>query len=317
MDSDTRALAWAVGAVSERLQISRDTLRTWDRRYGIGPSLRTEGGHRRYTEEDILRVRVMARFAARGVPAQTAARVALAMDSERLGIETLSGSSSVGSGMPGREAQEVVQGIAAAAAALEPGTLAELYRTTLRERDLVSAWTDVFSPALRLIGDQWGTGSLGVESEHLASEVLVTELRALVQANRPRITGTDVVLASADDEQHYLPLLALEAELARQGVGASLLGARVPTTSLEEVLGRHHPSKVFIWASLTRAEQEPLWDMLAAVSWPTTVVLGGPGWPSSVPPSGSAVRLARVESLRAAVAALLQPPDSPSESTPP
>lgn len=78
--SPLSGVEWAVGAVSDRLGLSPATLRTWDRRYGIGPSQRTEGGHRRYTEEDIRRVRVMARFTARGVPAQSAARVALSMD---------------------------------------------------------------------------------------------------------------------------------------------------------------------------------------------------------------------------------------------
>ena len=86
--ADAADLDWSVGRVADRLGIPTATLRTWDRRYGVGPSQRTAGGHRRYSEEDIRRVRVMSRFIDKGVPAQSAARVASAMDTTRLQIET-------------------------------------------------------------------------------------------------------------------------------------------------------------------------------------------------------------------------------------
>ena len=34
------SVLWGVGAVSQRLGIATPTLRTWDRRYGLGPSAR-------------------------------------------------------------------------------------------------------------------------------------------------------------------------------------------------------------------------------------------------------------------------------------
>ena len=60
--------------------IAAPTLRSWDRRHGVGPSLRTSGNHRRYTELDIRRVLLMSRLTAQGVPAQSAADSVLAMD---------------------------------------------------------------------------------------------------------------------------------------------------------------------------------------------------------------------------------------------
>ena len=72
-------LGWPVGVVAERLGIAAPTLRSWDRRHGVGPSLRTSGNHRRYTELDIRRVELMSRLTAQGVPAQSAADSVLAM----------------------------------------------------------------------------------------------------------------------------------------------------------------------------------------------------------------------------------------------
>jgi len=299
------AVEWAVGAVSERLGLSPATLRTWDRRYGIGPSQRTEGGHRRYTEEDIRRVRVMARFTARGVPAQSAARVALSMDTDRLLIET---GDEEAAELPVGDDVGAVEAICSAALSLDPGMLSKLYQRTLRERDLVSAWTHVFAPALRAIGDQWGAGSLGVESEHLASEILVSELRSVIRSNRPRNADSEAILACADDEQHYIPLLALEAELARHGVAALGLGARVPTQALKSLLLSRRPSRLFLWASIGRAVDEQLWSMLTEVHWPLRLVLGGPGWPEEPPLSSRWVTVTRASDLAGATQALLSPP---------
>ncbi|MES9609103.1 MerR family transcriptional regulator, partial [Actinomadura sp. NPDC000929] len=51
-----------VGAVARRLGLAAATLRTWDRRYGIGPSGRSPGGHRRYTPADVARLEAMQRL---------------------------------------------------------------------------------------------------------------------------------------------------------------------------------------------------------------------------------------------------------------
>src|SRR6476659_8692843 len=97
-DAGERAaeLGWPVGVVSERLGIAAPTLRSWDRRHGVGPSLRTSGNHRRYTELDIRRVLLMSRLTAQGLPAQSAADAVLAMDvrsiAARLADEDVEGS---------------------------------------------------------------------------------------------------------------------------------------------------------------------------------------------------------------------------------
>ena len=48
-----------VAAVARRLGVAPATLRTWDRRYGIGPSGHAPGRHRRYSPEDMGRLELM------------------------------------------------------------------------------------------------------------------------------------------------------------------------------------------------------------------------------------------------------------------
>ncbi|ACZ22770.1 predicted transcriptional regulator [Sanguibacter keddieii DSM 10542] len=72
--------ALAVAAVARRLGVAPATLRTWDRRYGLGPSAHSAGAHRRYSSDDVARLMVMRRLALEGVAPVDAARAALAVD---------------------------------------------------------------------------------------------------------------------------------------------------------------------------------------------------------------------------------------------
>ncbi len=74
----------AVAAVARRLGVAPATLRTWDRRYGLGPSQHRAGSHRRYTDDDVARLVVMRRLTLDGVAPADAARAALAADADEL-----------------------------------------------------------------------------------------------------------------------------------------------------------------------------------------------------------------------------------------
>lgn len=74
----------AVAVVARRLGVAPATLRTWDRRYGLGPSEHRAGAHRRYTDDDVARLVVMRRLTLDGVAPADAARVALDTEADDL-----------------------------------------------------------------------------------------------------------------------------------------------------------------------------------------------------------------------------------------
>src|SRR3954447_23880652 len=63
-----------VTAAARRLGVSASTLRSWERRYGLGPSLRTPGGHRRYSATDLAALQRLQQLIAAGRATATAAR---------------------------------------------------------------------------------------------------------------------------------------------------------------------------------------------------------------------------------------------------
>ncbi|MGW4723426.1 MerR family transcriptional regulator [Streptomyces sp. NPDC004291] len=76
--NDSATYGITTGAMARRLGVSPTTLRSWDRRYGIGPAAREDGRHRRWAPEDVAMLEEMCRLTASGAPPAEAARIARA-----------------------------------------------------------------------------------------------------------------------------------------------------------------------------------------------------------------------------------------------
>ena len=72
-----------MSSVSDELGVSPSTLRTWERRYGLGPAQREAGERRRYQPEDVDRLRAMIHHVRAGMSAAEAAKRALSELSTR------------------------------------------------------------------------------------------------------------------------------------------------------------------------------------------------------------------------------------------
>jgi DNA-binding transcriptional MerR regulator len=67
-------VVFRVSEAARQLGVSTSTLRSWELRYGLTPSVRSTGAHRRYSPADIHRLQAMQRLVSQGVPTAEAAR---------------------------------------------------------------------------------------------------------------------------------------------------------------------------------------------------------------------------------------------------
>ncbi len=271
---------WGVGAVSQRLGIATPTLRTWDRRYGLGPSVRTEGGHRRYSELDVARVARMSQLIAEGVPPAQAAQISLrSVHDPGAVLPTMPDVRLDDAELAGRGVALTVNTMLRAVGELDAATLSKMLGQVFERRGVVTGWTEVVSPMLIGVGDAWARGDLGVEAEHLVSECIDTELRHRVRYRHGRRQRTPpVLLAGAPDEQHTLPLVALAAALTDRRINTRVLGGRTPTTALVAAIERLAPRVVFLWSSLAATGHVPQLRSPAGTDHALVLLLGGPGW---------------------------------------
>ncbi|MFD4549882.1 MerR family transcriptional regulator [Streptomyces sp. NPDC058466] len=285
--------ALTTGALARRLGVSPTTLRSWDRRYGMGPEVRSDGRHRRWTPGDVAMLEEMCRLTSAGVPPAEAARAAKeGTERPSAGPTPLAAGghrSRAAGALPLGDVRQECKGLARAAVRLDAPAVDDQLTSAVARHGLLVAWDEVMVPTLHAVGRKWeSSGDRYVEVEHLLSWHLSRVLHRAVEPEGPGTpaTGTGpVVLACVPGEQHSLPLEALHAGLLELGLPTRMFGAAVPVEALTAVVRRLGPMAVVLWAQTRSTADRPLARHIAATHWGVkgarnhpAVVLGGPGW---------------------------------------
>jgi DNA-binding transcriptional MerR regulator len=273
--------------VAHRLGVAPATLRTWARRYGLGPSSHATGTHRRYTPEDVARLEAVRRLTLEGVSPAEAARVAVAtpfaLSPSALPLPDREGSMRRGGGPGGRVlalpgADGVVRGLGRAAMALDARAVTRTLRSEIDDNGVLHTWEHVLRPVLVAVGERWATTGEGVEVEHLLSDCVATVLREVTERADEHPNRRPVLLSCAPEENHTLPLHALAAALAERGIATRTLGPAMPAAAIAAAVRRTGPALLFVWSQLPGTADPTVLEALPVTRPPTAVVVGGPGW---------------------------------------
>lgn len=259
-----------VAAVARRLGVAPATLRTWDRRYGLGPTEHQPGHHRRYSARDLARLSAMRQLILAGMAPVEAARLAVDVETDVLTPMALAP----------KALEPSVDRLFSFALAFDLAAVKEGISNSLQAHGVAATWELLIAPLLIRVGEFWEESGKGVEVEHFLSEQIKSALLAntILLSDVKVRNATPILLVSAPEEQHTLPLYALAALLAESRVRATVLGVGLPMDALVELMVRTRPAGVFIWAS--SANSATLMDLehLPSFRPASRIVLGGPGW---------------------------------------
>ena len=258
-----------VAAVARRIGVAPATLRTWDRRYGLGPSAHESGEHRRYCPADLARLTLMRRLITSGVSPCDAATQAKSHKGS-INLETIVTDYVV--------REELVTSLHKAAKGLDKKFIEAALRKDLAQYGVEQSWSEVIVPLLLIVGNEWEASGDGIEVEHLLTEVLKGILREHVEDIRKPVNAHPVLLASVGEEVHSLALHALAAALAERKIETYFLGARTPLEALSAMITRSAPPAVFLWAQLSKNADPKFFNDIPAIRPMPRMVLGGPGW---------------------------------------
>ena len=258
-----------VAAVARRIGVAPATLRTWDRRYGLGPSAHESGEHRRYCPADLARLTLMRRLITSGVSPCDAAAQARSHKGT-INLETIVTDYVV--------REELVTALHKAAKGLDKKFIEAALRKDLAQYGVEQSWSEVIVPLLLIVGNEWEASGDGIEVEHLLTEVLKGILREHVEDIRKPVNAHPVLLASVGEEVHSLALHALAAALAERKIETYFLGARTPLEALSAMITRSAPPAVFLWAQLSKNADPKFFNDIPAIRPMPRMVLGGPGW---------------------------------------
>ncbi|MCV2395507.1 MerR family transcriptional regulator [Actinotalea sp. M2MS4P-6] len=213
--------ALTVAAVARRLGVAPATLRTWDRRYGLGPSEHSAGAHRRYSPEDVARLMTMRRLTLEGVAPSEAARSALASGTPVTGpseADVLDAYADVE--MPA-DPEALVRAARAADTAAVRWLLARVH-----PRDTLAWYADLVGPAIVALTAEPTFETAGDSACHRLEGAAYAELRSRTAAQVARSGEREAlpralvvpVGAATDLEAHVLT-----GALAPLGVPAAVL----------------------------------------------------------------------------------------------
>jgi DNA-binding transcriptional MerR regulator len=258
-----------VAAVARRLGVAPATLRTWDRRYGLGPSIHEAGEHRRYCPNDLAKLTLMRRLITTGVAPSEAAEMAKEHKGS-ITIEKLVDNFEV--------REDLVESIHRAAKSLDQIFIESALRKDIAKHGVIASWTEVIVPLLLLVGDEWEADGSGIEVEHMLTEIIKRILREAVGEVKKPVNANPVLLAAVGEEVHCLALHALAAALAEKRIEIFFLGARTPLEAISGMVKRSAPPAIFLWAQLSRNSDSKFLTDLPAIRPAPRVIVGGPGW---------------------------------------
>ncbi|GAA4287718.1 MerR family transcriptional regulator [Georgenia daeguensis] len=216
-----------VAAVASRLGVAASTLRTWDRRYGLGPSAHEAGAHRRYSPEDVARLERMRQLTLQGVAPADAARAAAAYDPADPSAALPPEGSAAGPKPPERHEHLLVDPLSLAAAAVEPDLprVQRMFDQEVGEKGILRAWTTLARPALSMLGQRDRSDRPGADPESVLVGAVLAAVRGVVAAadTSGDSQGSTVLLCAGEERRVRAHVIG--GGLAERGVKARVLRA--------------------------------------------------------------------------------------------
>ncbi len=252
-DSDDQP-TFNLKAVVRETNLKPDTLRAWERRYGLPQPDRTPGGHRLYSQRDIEILKWLTARQDEGLSISRAVELWRRLEAD--GQDPLA------------DAAPAVAEPDRLLVALETGDPLHTLRREwvaacleFNEQRAEHAMTQAFAlyppetvcieilqHGLAQIGRGWYEGDVSVQQEHFASALAVRRLETLIAATPPPTRIGRLLVGCPPHEEHIFSPLFLTLMLRRRGLNVVYLGANVPQDRLEATLEQARPQLVVLTA---------------------------------------------------------------------
>jgi len=221
---------WRIKEFARRVGVQEETLRAWERRYGLLQPERSGGGYRLYSPADERRIRAMQAHMQRGLAAAQAAALAVAESAREI--------------VAPADPQALLEELLAAAEAFDATRFDALLDAAFAG-GIVAGIGDVVLPVLHEIGLRWERSEITVGHEHFASHLVERRLLALARGWDAG-HGPQALLACPSGERHTLGLVCFGLLLADHGWRIAYLGADTPVDQVADMSERLRPVAVVL-----------------------------------------------------------------------
>lgn len=240
-------------AVVQETGIKPDTLRAWERRYGLPTPHRTPGGHRLYSQHDIEMLKWLIARQDEGLSISRAVDMWQAL--EEKGENPLD----EGETHPGEPADPTPLAVGETIVQTRQNWIAACLNFDEQRAESILAQAfalyapetvciQIIQKGLSEIGAGWAEGRISAQQEHFASALAMRRLENLIAASPPPTRSGRVLVGCPPEEEHTFAPLLLTLLLRRRGWDVLFLGANIPLARLETTIEAARPHLVILTA---------------------------------------------------------------------
>ena len=216
---------YSIKAVSQATGLSIETLRAWERRYGIVEPQRDANSRRSYRPEDVIRLRKLREATERGHPISKLSRLSEEELNRLLEEPGLKGAKANAS-------QGFADQILHAATHYKPDECDHSLSMALALLPISEVVNEVLSPLMREVGERWHSGRFTIAQERLVTAAIRKQVASVLDTYNRISTGPLMVLTTVSDERHELGILMCALVAASRGLRCLYLGPDLPATDI-------------------------------------------------------------------------------------
>lgn len=236
-----------VKVIVQETGLKPETLRAWERRYGLPRPERSAGRHRLYSRRDIEIIRWLISRQEDGLSISNAVDLWNTLESQGndpLSMPEFSPTRRQDSPSEVGTIRNLKDAWVKACLAFDEQQAEQVLAQAFAIHPLETVCIELLGKGLASLGDGWYQGNTSVQQEHFASELAMRRLEALISAaplpNRPG----RILVAAPPEEHHDFILLIIALLMRRRGRDVIYLGSNVPLEHLEDVIHRTRPRLV-------------------------------------------------------------------------
>ncbi len=238
MSEDAHKPMFNLGVVLRETGIKADTLRAWERRYGLPTPERTSGGHRLFPQREIEMVKWLHARQVEGLRIGQAVELWRSFEADGQDpLEELTYPSNVSATtLPaGDGIEELRSAWVDACTSFDEGRAEGILNQAFALRPPETVCLDLLTAALAEIGEGWYAAEITVQQEHFASEIATRRVESLISSSPPPTLPGVLVLCPLGEGHTFSPLL-ITFLIRRSRREAIFLGPNVPVERIDEVI---------------------------------------------------------------------------------
>ena len=225
--------AYNLKVVLKETGIAADTLRAWERRYGLPMPQRSAGGHRLYSQRDIETIKWLMKRQGEGLSISRA--VDLWNEQIASGTDPLADLATTSPSMIPVQYKSSDTTLdllrthwVEACLDFSESTAEQILNQAFSLFPVEAVCIEVLQKGMSEIGERWYENRASVQQEHFASSLAMRRLDALLSASPAPTRNQTVLVGCPPEEWHTFTPLLLALLLRRRGLNVIYLGANVP-----------------------------------------------------------------------------------------